>query len=218
MTVCGVPLIAHALAHAERAGCTDAIVVLGFEAERVRAAVDALQSPLRLRFEYTADFTAPNGLSLLAAEPSAQQFFYLQMVDHLFIEPVLDRLVAQPLSEGEAGRVLIDSQPSSDLDLDDATKVCLAQSRVTAIGKGLPQWDAIDAGCFVLTHEVFEALREVGQTDGLTVSSGMRRLVERGRLGSVDVRGAAWIDVDTPIDRERAERMLDQVQPLPTRA
>jgi len=218
MTVCGVPLIAHALAHAQRAGCEEAIVVLGYEADRVRAAVDGLPSSLRVRFEYSADYTAPNGLSLLAAEPSAQPVFYLQMVDHLFIEPVLDRLAADPLDGGVGGRVLVDSQPTAEIDLDDATKVCLAESLVTAIGKGLPAWDAVDAGCFVLTHEIFDALREVQRREGMTVSSGMRRLVERGRLGSVDIHGAAWIDVDTPIDRERAERMLEQTQPLHSRA
>ncbi|MFN7981702.1 MAG: NTP transferase domain-containing protein [Vicinamibacterales bacterium] len=217
MTVNGVPLIAHALSHAEKAGCQEAVVVLGYEAERVRAAIDALNSPIAMRFEYTADFTAPNGLSLLAAEASTQQFFYLQMVDHLFVEPVLGRLAEQPFEDGIAGRVLIDSRPSAEIDLEDATKVCLADARVTAIGKGLAEWDAVDAGCFVLSHEIFDALRDVRPPEGLTVSSGMRRLVERGRLGSVDIVGAAWIDVDTPVDRERAERMLERTQPSTSR-
>ena len=217
MTVCGIPLIAHALAHAERAGCEAATIVLGYEAERVRAAVDALASPLQIKFEYSADYTAPNGLSLLAAEPSAHEHFYLQMVDHLFIEPVLARLAESPLT-GYEGRVLVDSQPSSEIDLDDATKVCVAETRVSAIGKGLKVWDAIDAGCFVLSHAVFDALREVPPAEGLTVSSGMRRLVERGQLGFVDIRGALWIDVDTPVDRDRAERMLEQAHSVSGRA
>jgi choline kinase len=213
MTVCGVPLIAQALTHAAASGCDEALIVLGYEAARVRAAVDSIDVPIRLRFAYTADHTAPNGVSLLAAESVTQPTFFLQMVDHLFLAPVLARLTAQPLDADEAGRVLVDSRPSADLDLDDATKVCLAEDRVTAIGKSLSSWDAIDAGCFVLTHAVFDALREVRPAEGLTVSSGMRRLVEHGRLGAVDIRGAAWIDVDTPLDRERAERLLERRQP-----
>lgn len=208
MTVCGVPLIAQALAHAEQAGCDEAIVVLGYEAARVRAAVDAIGSSMRIRFRYTADYAEPNGLSLLAAEPDAAPVFFLQMVDHVFVDPVLGRLSAEPLSDQEAGRVLVDSQPGPDIDLDDATKVCVTGARVHAIGKGLEAWDAVDAGCFVLTHAVFDALREVRPPEGRTVSSGMRRLVERGTLSAVDIRGALWLDVDTPVDRERAERLL----------
>jgi bifunctional UDP-N-acetylglucosamine pyrophosphorylase/glucosamine-1-phosphate N-acetyltransferase len=36
--VAGRPLIAHALGHAERSGCTEAVIVTGYEGERVRAA------------------------------------------------------------------------------------------------------------------------------------------------------------------------------------
>lgn len=217
MPVCGVPLIAHALSHAAAAGCEEALIVLGYEAARVRAAVDTLATPMRMRFLYSPDHTAPNGVSLLAAESGAHPIFYLQMVDHLFAHPVLAQLASQPLTSLEAGRVLVDSTPSSDIDLDDATKVALSNDRVTAIGKNLALWEAIDAGCFVLTHAVFDALRDVRPPEGVTVSSGMRRLVQQGRLGSVDIRGASWIDVDTPIDRERAERMLERRQPVPDR-
>ena len=217
MTVCGVPLIAHALSHAAAAGCEEALIVLGYEATRVRAAIDTMASPMTMRFLYSPDHTAPNGVSLLAAESGADPIFYLQMVDHLFARPALLRLASQPLTSLEAGRVLVDSCPSADIDLDDATKVTLSDDRVTAIGKGLALWDAIDAGCFVLTHAVFDALREVRPPEGVTVSAGMRRLVQQGRLGSVDIRGAAWVDVDTPTDRERAERLLEHRLSVPER-
>ena len=189
--------------------------MLGYEATRVRAAIDAMPSPMQMRFLYSPDHTAPNGVSLLAAESAADRIFYLQMVDHLFARPVLAQLASQPLTSLEAGRVLVDSSPSADIDLDDATRVTLSNDWVTAIGKGLASWDAIDAGCFVLTHAVFDALREVRPPEGVTVSSGMRRLVQQGRLGAVDIRGVSWVDVDTPIDRERAERILERRQPMP---
>jgi len=212
MTVAGVPLVAHALEHARRSGCDEAVIVVGYEGARVRAAIDRLQTPLRLIFVENLDYAAPNGVSLLAAEPVAASAFFLQMVDHLFPEPTLLLLAATPLDAGELGRVLVDSTPSPDIDLDDATKVQLDGARVSAIGKGLGTWDAIDAGCFVLTHGVFDALRTVPAEDGRTVSSGMRRLVAARALGAVDLRGADWIDVDTPADREIAERLLGRHQ------
>ena len=150
--------------------------------------------------------------SLLASEEAAAPLFYLQMVDHLFSDPALQRLSVSPLASLEAGRVLVDSEPSLHIDLDDATKVQLDGTRVAAIGKGLQTWDAIDAGCFLLTHAVFEALRSVPDVEGCTVSAGMRRLVAQGLLGAVDLHGAEWIDVDTPADHEVAERLLSRRQ------
>jgi 1L-myo-inositol 1-phosphate cytidylyltransferase len=206
----GVPLIAHALEHARASGCDEAVIVIGYKGARVQAAIEAMRPPLRIRFLESQDHTAPNGVSLLAAEQAAAHAIFLQMVDHVFARPALAQLVATPLMEEDAGRVLVDSAPSSGIDLNDATKVRFSNGRVTAIGKGLTSWDAIDAGCFVLTHAVFEALRRVPADQARTVSSGMRRLVAQGRLGWVDVGGVLWADVDTPSDRESAERLLTQ--------
>jgi choline kinase len=206
VAVAGVALIAHALEHARASGCTEAVVVIGFDGERVRAAVERLATPLYVRFITCPDHSAPNGVSLLAAEPLAAPLFFLQMVDHLFGDVALPKLVAAPM-DGEAGRVLVDRAPV-DLDLADATRVRLDGARVTAIGKGIDPWDAIDAGCFVLTRAVFDALRAVPKDAAQTVSSGMRRLVARGLLHAVDVDGTSWIDVDTPADRTIAERII----------
>jgi choline kinase len=208
VTVAGVPLLAHAIAHARASGCTEAVVVIGFDGDRVRAAVEQMAPDLYVRFIASPDHSAPNGVSLLAAEPVAAPIFFLQMVDHLFGEIALPKLIAAPL-HGEAGRVLVDRAPV-DVDLADATRVRLAGLRVTAIGKGIDPYDAIDAGCFVLTSAVFEALRAVPQRTPCTVSSGMRQLVANGLLNAVDIDGTSWIDVDTPADRMIAERLIGQ--------
>lgn len=207
MTVAGLPLIEHALVHAHTGGCNEAVIVIGHEGDRVRAAVEALHQPLHIQFVTSPDPSLPNGISLLAAESLARRAFFLQMVDHLFAEATLPLLAALPLDSSEGGRVLTDRAPQN-LDLDDATKVRLEGRQVRAIGKNITPWDAIDAGCFLLTHEVFAALRRAPGSEPRTVSSGMRQLVLQNRLTTVDVKGIEWMDVDTPADREAAERLL----------
>ena len=209
MTVGGVPLLAHALSHARDSGCLEAIIVVGHEREQVAAAARAMSSGLEIRFVETPDPSAPNGVSLLAAEQLARPRFFLQMVDHLFDDLVLPKLAGTPFAYGEGGRVLVDRAPG-EIDLEDATKVRLAGDRVVAIGKGIEPWDAIDAGCFALTGAIFTALRETPPSEPKTVSSGMRQLAARGLLRAVDVGGLDWVDVDTPADRESAERLLAQ--------
>ncbi len=207
MPVAGVPLVRHALDHALAAGCEEAVIVIGYEGKRVRAAVEALNHRLAITFVATADYTLPNGVSLMASEPVAHQYFFLQMVDHLFAQTTLSRLLADPFETGEQGRVLVDRAPTN-LDLDDATKVRLAGSRVSAIGKGIEPWDAIDAGCFLLSHGVYDALRRAPASEPRSVSSGMRQLVAAGTLGAADVDGVRWMDVDTHADRLAAEALL----------
>jgi 1L-myo-inositol 1-phosphate cytidylyltransferase/CDP-L-myo-inositol myo-inositolphosphotransferase len=207
MTVGGLPLISYALAHADATGCREAVIVVGHEGTRVREAVEAMAPPLDVVFVTNPDATTPNGESLLVAESYAADRFFLQMVDHLFTQPVLRRLTATPIDVSTAGRVLVDRSPV-DLDVSDATRVTLSGSRVTAIGKAVDPWDAIDAGCFVLTRAVFDALRRVPPNEPRTVSSAMRRLVSAAALGAVDIDGVRWIDVDTPEDRGRAEDLI----------
>jgi choline kinase len=207
MLVGGVPLVTYALAQAEASGCREAVVVIGYEGARVRRAIEAMGATLAIRFVEIPDPRVPNGHSLLAAEPVAAPRFFLQMVDHLFAAPVLPKLVATGMADGEAARLLVDRAPIG-LDLRDATKVQLDGHRVVRIGKGLERWDAIDTGCFVLTRRVFAALRSVPADEPLTVSSAMRRLARNGSFQATDIEGVPWVDVDTPADRQDAERRL----------
>ncbi|MGE5246593.1 MAG: NTP transferase domain-containing protein [Betaproteobacteria bacterium] len=209
-TVAGLPLVVHALAHARASGCDEAVIVIGHEGARVRQAVEALDGGLAVRFVENPDPTTPNGESLLVAEPYTRERFYLQMVDHLFAAPVLLQLpFSIPTPDARTvGSLLVDRAPGPELDLADATKVRLEGDRVTAIGKAVEPWDAIDAGCFALTRGVFDALRGVSPPEPRTVSSAMRQLAARRALAFADLGSVRWVDVDTPADRETAERLL----------
>jgi len=208
LEVAGQPLIAHALAHAEASGCREAIVVIGYEGARVRAAVEARRTTMTVRFVVTPDPTAPNGHSLLAAAPLARAQCFLQMVDHVFSQPVLPLLDQGAPDVREAVRLLIDPTPDASLDLEDATKVALRGRQIVSIGKRLDRWDAIDTGCFRLTAAAFEALRQVPASSPLTVSAAMQRLASEGRMTGIGIGATEWADVDTPADRVAAERLL----------
>jgi 1L-myo-inositol 1-phosphate cytidylyltransferase len=207
MSIGGRPLLGHALAQAEAAGCTEAVIVIGYEGVRVRRAVELIATPMTIRFVESPDPAAPNGHSLLAAATVAGPCFFLQMVDHVFAVPVLGRLSARAMRQNEAARLLVDRAPAG-LDLNDATKVRLEGDRIVAIGKGLERWDAIDTGAFLLTRAVFDAIRGVPSSEPLTVSSAMRRLAGDGSFRAVDIGGVGWVDVDTPADRYDAEQRL----------
>jgi 1L-myo-inositol 1-phosphate cytidylyltransferase len=212
--IAGVPLIGHALEHARASGCTRAVVVIGHEGDQVRAAIERMQfgkAGVDVAFIVNPHTDNPNGVSLLTAQPLAEEAFFLQMVDHVFGGVALPKLTEQVLAGGEVGRLLVDKAPNG-IDVSDATKVRLDGERIIAIGKQVEPWDAIDTGCFVLTRAAFEALRRVGTSEPLTVSAGMRQLTRQRLLGAVSIDGIPWVDVDTPADREAGERLLKDAQ------
>ena len=201
----GRPLLAHALGQAVAAGCREAVVVVKHRASAVEDFLGGFTTSLRIR-TVRNPHDGPNGLSLLAAQPLTASRFFLQMADHVFTAPVLPRLADQA-PEPTHARVLVDRHPGN-IDLLDATKVRLSGDRVVAIGKGVDPWDAVDAGCFMLTSQIFDALGEVPDAEPLTVSAGVRRLAERGMITAIDLDDVSWMDVDTLADQEAAEQLF----------
>jgi len=205
MKVAGRPLIDYAIAQAAAAGCRQAVVVIGNSGRLLERHLAGGGHPLEVKVVRNPDYHLPNGVSLLAAEPYLEGPFFLQMSDHLFGEAVLERLVSDGEAPPGTQRLLVDRRPVY-CDEEDATKVCLREGRITAIGKELKRWDAVDTGCFLLDLPVFAALREVDPPGERSVTAGMKRLAAQGLLAAVALEGVLWVDVDTPLDHYEAER------------
>ncbi len=90
----------------------------------------------------------------------------------------------------------------------EATKVTLEGDRITAIGKDLLVYDALDTGLFVCATPLFDALDEACAAGDTTLSGGIRRLAARGLMRARDIGDASWYDIDTIADLESAEALL----------
>jgi choline kinase len=212
----GQPLLIRTLDCARAAGVRSATIVLGYQADRVRAVAEAgAPSDLHLTFAYNPDWRLENGLSVLAAEPHLQaDRFAVLMGDHVFEPAVLDRLFTAPLRSGES--VLAIDMRSAPLEIvSEATKVRLEGTRITAIGKDLAGYDALDTGVFVCTRLLFDALRDACAAGDTTLSGGIRRLASRGLMRGLDIGDATWCDIDTVTDLEAAELALIGTAPAP---
>ena len=207
--VAGRPLILRTLETAAAAGISSFCVVLGFEADRVRSAVTA--NPLRgvdISFVFNPEWHLENGVSALAARQHCdRRHFALLMGDHLFEAAVLKRMLT--LEAGPAESVLaVDSLPADPAIAAEATRVRMSGGRITAIGKSVDPWDALDTGVFVFSPVLFDALEEARAAGHTTLSAGVQRLAARGLMRAVDVAGASWCDVDTIEDLNAAETLL----------
>ena len=132
------------------------------------------------------------------------------MSDHLF-HPGIARGLMEHAPAGAAVTLAVDRDLAGPyLDLDDATKVEIAQDgRIVRIGKTLDRFGAIDTGLFLATPALAQAIAAAIADGGSgSLSEGVQRLADAGRAATMDIGAARWIDVDDPRMLALAERFL----------
>ncbi len=209
----GVPLIEIGVRQAMHAGVTRVVVVTGHKADLVEAFLADLS--LRAGIEIVpvrlSDWSTPNGFSVMAGATRCDGNYLLMMADHMFEADILARLLAEDSPE-RGVTLAIDRRVDSPLvDPDDATWVKMdAEGRITAIGKSIAPYDAVDCGAFLATPELAIAIRDaIAAGKSGSLSDGMQRLADAGRAGTMDIDDAWWMDVDDP----RAHTLAEELAP-----
>ena len=205
----GRPILLRTIEAAHDAGIRDFTIVVGYQADRVRALAESGRpAGARMQFVVNPEWRLENGVSALAARPLVgHERFALLMGDHVFEPPVLQRMLRLDVEANES-LLAIDARPVSRAQADEATKVRRQGSRIVAIGKDLATFDALDTGVFVFSPELFDALERARALGDTTLSGGVRQLAARGLLRGVEIGDAAWCDIDTLSDLAAAESAL----------
>ena len=200
--VAGITLLELGVRQAQAAGAARVVVVTGHKADEIEAFLPGLSARVGLPVVAVRvdDWSQPNGYSVMAGAAHIMGDYLLMMSDHIFSAEILQQLALQ----GSAYRgvtLAIDHRVDSPLvDPDDATWVKLdGAQRITAIGKRIASYDAVDCGAFLATPELASAIA-AAITDGKSgsLSDGMQRLADCGRAATMDVGMAWWLDVDDP--------------------
>ena len=208
--VFGRPLISYTLDALSSAGIKTIHFVVGYERERMTVQVKKLiPSGVIASFIENRDWQKQNGISLLAAADRVTEPFLLTMSDHLFDNAIVDLLMSS--SNIDLLNVAVDRKLHSIFDLKDAMKVRTDGKRLTAIGKNLRDYDAIDAGLFICPLEIFEYLeraKSVGSQSDCSLADGIRLMAGEKKVRVVDIDESWWQDVDTPEMLQHAEKQM----------
>jgi choline kinase len=203
----GRPLISYTLDALRRAGIKTIYAVVGFERDLLRAGVPSLApSNINVRWIDNPHWRMKNGISVLAAAPHVTTPFLLTMGDHLFEQSIVDLLLRE--AKPDRLNLAIDKKLDSIFDLGDAMKVRMRGDQVVAIGKDLPDYDAIDTGLFVCPREFFDYLERAKRNGDCSLADGVRLMAADDRVRGIDIGPAWWQDVDTPEMRACAEQHL----------
>ncbi|MEO1222047.1 MAG: NTP transferase domain-containing protein [Pseudomonadota bacterium] len=213
----GVTLLEIALCQLASAGVTRAVVVTGYEAERIEEALHDIRARLDIEMvtARVEDWEKPNGYSVMAGAQKLPGNYLLVMCDHILSSSILLGLAAAG-SDASDVTLAIDRETASPLiDPDDATWVKLDQTGfISHIGKPLTDYDAVDCGAFLATPALAAAIGEaIEQGKSGSLSDGMQILADKGRAATFDIGtlgedGAWWMDVDDPKAHRQAEGLL----------
>ena len=193
----GRPLISHTLEALARAGIVRVWAVIGFEGDALRGEVEPLvPSGIEMRWIDNPQWQLQNGVSALAAAPHVSEPFILTMADHFFEPAIVDLLVRE--ARPDFLNVAIDRKLDTIFDMADAMKVQMRGERVMAVGKSLPNYNAIDTGLFVCPSELFRYLEKAKVNGDCSLAAGVGAMAKDGRVRGIDIGEAWWQDVDTP--------------------
>lgn len=200
----GRPLISYTFDALAYAGVKTVYAVVGFESETLMAEMQtSIPQNLRVCFIHNEAWQKQNGISVLAASPHLTSPFFLTMCDHLFersmIELLRDHAAMDQLN------LAIDRKIETIFDLDDAMKVQTCGDRLIAIGKDLPNYDAIDTGVFLCPPIIFDYLERAKRNDDCSLADGVRLMAVDAKVRAIDIGNAWWQDIDTPEMLRHAE-------------
>jgi len=218
--VAGRSLLEWSVHQAASVGIRHAVVVTGHRADEIEARLPGISYRTGVTIEACrlADWSRPNGHSVLAGAGRISGNYLLMMADHLFSAGLLEALVAGMHRAGGAALAVDRNVTGPAIDPDDATWVRQrANGRIAAIGKHLNRYDTVDCGAFIATPDLAAAIAgAVADGAAGSLSEGMQRLADRGAADTVDVTGQWWIDVDEPQMLSLAERMAPLFLPVGT--
>jgi len=205
----GKPIIEWILTSLELAGITRVTMVTGFKAPAIRAALgNGRRYGLKISYVNNRRYKEPNGISLFSAREavSGESSFLTLMSDHILPPGAIERVRK---SKSTRCILAIDTNLDNVYDLQDATKVRLADGRPDAIGKKLWNYDAVDCGLFRFDERMFEALDHAFGRQMYSLSAGVKKLIKDDDLDVVPIgKGAFWIDIDTPRNYRYARKNI----------
>jgi 1L-myo-inositol 1-phosphate cytidylyltransferase / CDP-L-myo-inositol myo-inositolphosphotransferase len=208
LEVLGLPLIERAIRTARKIGIWNFTVITGHHAAMLESFLGQKRfADVKIHCVRNDRWQRSNGLSVLTAQGAVQEPFLLLMSDHLFEADILRKLLAKPLATGHC-RLAVDFRVGNIFDLEDATKVQVAEGRVERIGKELDAYNAIDCGVFLCDRSLFDALESAVGKGNESLTDGIRELASEQRMEAEDIGDSFWQDVDNKRDLEEGERRL----------
>lgn len=205
----GLTLLERAILSCHEVGVQEFYVVTGCYEKEFIPQIKKLERRLGISIQvvHNPNWREGNGTSALAVSPYLTGPFLLVMCDDLF-DPDILRCLMDAKDRANVCLLAVDRRTDRIFDLKEATKVRLNGQAITAIGKGLTPFDAVDTGLFLCQPFMFQALEKARRDGDGSLSAGVRSLVGDNKIRAVEIGNRIWLDVDTPESLSLAKSYL----------
>jgi choline kinase len=220
----GASLLERHLRMLKRAGVDQVVLALGFRQEAVEAELDRLHWQPRPQTVTNLEFELGSVLTVHTVADAMTRGGDVLLMD---ADVLYDERVLMPLLAGNrpVNRVLIDRDFEAG---DEPVKVCIRDGVPVELRKQVAsdlKYDSIGESIGFFRFDENGARRLASLVEGYVRSGrsnmpheeAVRDLILEGtqKIEIVDVTGAPWIEIDFPVDVDRATReVLPQLQPL----
>ncbi len=210
----GKPLLQHVIETLRKSGIQELFVVTGYLAEKIEGFIDYYGQfhpeitliPIRNEQHEKGIFSS----LLKGIEANLMRMpVIVTMADHLHSPQTVQNLL-----NTQGNYLVVDRNPPSHVDLEEATKVILSPNgKILKLNKKIRQFQAIDTGLFRFEpnfQEAFFELKRDNPTLPVTISEAINLIVAKKSLflHAHVINGKPWIDIDTKKDLENARHIL----------
>lgn len=207
----GRPLITYGLDLLRRYGITDVVVNLHWHGEALRSALgDGSRFGLAIRYSDEHELLDTGG-GIKRAQPWLGGDDFVVLNSDTIIDVPLDRVIACHSARGADATLVLRRDPDQarygeiEIDADERVRRFLGQPQ----GMARPLTPYMFAGVHVLSQRVFDFMPS-GGAFSITRHTYPAMLAAGAALYGFPFAGF-WRVIDTPIDRERADRDLAKV-------
>jgi L-glutamine-phosphate cytidylyltransferase len=202
----GLTLLERQIRTLRQAGVSDVVVVVGCQAEDVRAACGP-----SVTYVENSRFSETNSLySLWSARALLYEGFVVLNCDVLFHPALLDDLLA---THHDAALLMAYREPGQTYG-DEEMKVKVRAGRVVDMSKDMDPAEADGENLGIVKFGPGSAPALVRILDGIVADGGLREWAPRAfrefaqtrPLHALGTRGYPWIEIDFPADYQRALR------------
>ncbi|CAI5727948.1 hypothetical protein KXD40_005726 [Peronospora effusa] len=207
-------IISHILTQLYAAGVERVVVSVAAAGGLIMAAVKQTPFYTKMNIEFLdlgRDNNDGHARSILAARsifPGPEPFL-IHTADHIFDKSVMSKLSACPLGDAVAC-VLVETDITELTGLPRTTvkvKIDKDHQHVTHIGRDLEIYDGIDAGLFLSSPDIFDALEALAEKkryfslaealDSFTSKFSEEKNSNKGRLIYLPTAGETWFSIET---------------------
>ena len=203
----GLPLIIRNLRTLYAAGVEEAVVVTGFESERVSAAISKYHVGLNVVEVHNPHWQRGDAHSVLAAADYVDGPCLLVPCGHLYPPSLVRRMLNHP-APVDSIVLAVDRRIDEVFDENECLKVRLYGELAWDVGFNLNDADGVAPGMVRISLHLIETLRRLVAEADLSILDCLRAMARRGRVRVLDVKNARWIAISSPQAKRYAELLL----------